>query len=187
MKVPLVVTVRGFEHSDALEAAIRDHAQKLEQFHSNVTSCRVTAEEISKHRHQGRQFTVRIDLRVPGKEILVTRDHHEDIFVALRDAFDSAKRQLEDEVREHRGDVKVHELPKHGRIVRLLLDEGYGFIKTDDDRELYFSRENVVHPLFEHLKIGTSVQFIEDVGAQGPQAKRVSVGRHDSSAERPLA
>jgi len=179
MKVPLVVTVRGFEHSDALEAAIREHAQKLEQFHSNVTSCRVTAEQISKHRQQGREFSVRIDLRVPGKEILVSRDHHEDIYVALRDAFDSAKRQLEDLVREHRGDVKLHELLKYGKIERLFFDEGYGFITTDDDRELYFSRENVVHPMFEHLKIGSSVQFIEDVGAEGPQAKRVSAGRHD--------
>jgi len=179
MKVPLTVTVRGFERSDALDAAVRDHAQKLEQFHSNVTSCRVTAEEISKHRHQGRQFTVRIDLRVPGREIVVTRDHHEDVFVALRDAFDSAKRQLEEVVREHRGDVKVHEIANHGKIERLFFDEGYGFIKTDDDRELYFSRENVVHPLFEHLKIGTVVQFIEELGAEGPQAKRLSVGKHD--------
>jgi len=180
MKVPLAVTVRGFEHSDALEAAIREHAQKLELFHTNVTSCRVSVEEISKHQHQGRQYRVRIDLRVPGKEIVVTRDHHEDVYVAVRDAFDSAKRQLEEEVREHRGDVKVHESTQQGTIARLLLDEGYGFIRTEDDRELYFSRENVVHPLFEHLQIGASVRFIEDAGAEGPQARRVSAGKLES-------
>lgn len=179
MKVPLVVTIHGFEHSDALDAAIREHAGKLELFHSNITSCRVTAEEISKHRHQGRQFTVRIDLRVPGKEILVTRDHHEDVFVALRDAFDSAKRQLEELVRQHRGNVKVHELVQYGKIARLLYDQGYGFIKTDDDRELYFSRENVVHPLFDHLQVGASVQFIEEIAGEGLQAKRVSIGKHE--------
>jgi len=181
MKVPLVVTIHGFERSDALDAAIREHASKLELFHSNITSCRITAEEISKHRHQGRQFTVRIDLRVPGKEILVTRDHHEDVFVALRDAFDSAKRQLEELVREHRGDVKVHEPLQHGKIARLLVDQGYGFIRTDDDRELYFSRENVVHPVFDHLEVGAAVQFIEDVSGESPQAKRVTVGKHEGS------
>jgi len=179
MKIPLVITVHGFEHSEALETAIREHARKLELFHSNITSCRVGVEEIGKHHHQGRQFRVRIDLRVPGKEILATRDHHEDVFVALRDAFDSAKRQLEDVVREHRGDVKVHEKAQYGKVARLLLDEGYGFITTPDDRELYFSRENVVHPLFEHLEIGASVRFIEEAGADGPQAKRVSTGKHE--------
>ncbi|HYA66086.1 MAG TPA: HPF/RaiA family ribosome-associated protein [Burkholderiaceae bacterium] len=111
MKIPLTITVRGLEHSDALEAAIREHAQKLEQFHSNVTSCRVGVEELGKHRHQGRQFRVRLDLRVPGKEIVVSHDHDEDVYVALRDAFDAAKRQLEDAVREHRGDVKTHQTP----------------------------------------------------------------------------
>ncbi|HYB50073.1 MAG TPA: HPF/RaiA family ribosome-associated protein [Burkholderiaceae bacterium] len=179
MKIPLVVAVRGFEHSEALEAAVREHARKLELFHSNVTSCRVHVEQFGKHHHQGRQFTVRIDVRVPGKEIVVSRDHHEDVYVALRDAFDSARRQIEDTVREHRGQVKVHEDVHEGKIARLLPDEGYGFISTEDDRELYFSRENVVHPLFEHLEVGMSVRFIEDVGAEGPQAKRVSAGGHE--------
>jgi len=60
------------------------------------------------------------------------------------------------------------------------LDEGYGFIETSDGRELYFSRDNVVHPLFEHLEPGTVVQFIEEMAAEGPQAKRVSAGKHQA-------
>jgi ribosomal subunit interface protein len=185
MKVPLNITVRGFERTDALEAAIRDHAAKLEQFHSNITSCRVTAEQISRHRHQGRQFTVRVDVRVPGREIVVSRDHDEDVYVALRDGFDSAKRQIEEVVRERRGDVKEHEVPQHGKVVRMLMDEGFGFIETEDGRELYFSRENVVHPLFQHLQIGADVEFIEELAAQGPQAKRVSVGKHGGTPQGP--
>ena len=62
-----------------------------------------------KHHHQGQQFNVRIDIGVPGSEIVVNRDHAEDIYVALRDAFDAAKRQLEDYARKIRGDVKTHE------------------------------------------------------------------------------
>jgi cold shock CspA family protein len=97
---------------------------------------------------------------------------------AVRDAFDSAKRQLEETARELRGDVKTHAPELRGKVARLRLDEGYGFIETGDGRELYFSRDNVVHPSFEQLEPGTVVQFIEELAAEGPQAKRVSAGRH---------
>jgi cold shock CspA family protein/ribosome-associated translation inhibitor RaiA len=172
--------MQGFERSEAVEAAIREHAAKLELFHAGIISCRVAVEETRKHHHQGREFTVRVDVRVPGREIAVTRDHHEDVYVALRDGFDLAKRRLEEVVREKRGDVKAHEATQRGRIARLFTD-GYGFIETADDRELYFSRENVAHPLFEHLAEGDTVEFIEHTAAEGPQAQRVSVVRRGSA------
>jgi len=180
MQIPLQITMREMDRSDALDTAIHEHAAKLEQFHSRITRCRVTVEQMRKHHQQGRHFAVKVDLRVPGREIVATRDHDEDVYVALRDAFDSAKRQLEETVRELRGDVKVHAPALHGTIARLLPDEGYGFIETSDGRELYFSRENVVHPPFERLEPGAAVQFIEEMAAEGPQAKRVSVGKHQS-------
>jgi cold shock CspA family protein len=74
--------------------------------------------------------------------------------------------------------VKAHELSRHGKVTRLFVDEGYGFIEMPDGRELYFSRDNVVHPAFDELRPGTEVQFIEELAAEGPQAKRVSVGKH---------
>lgn len=178
MEVPLQITIRDVPHSEALEAHIRDKAAKLEEFHPHITSCRVTVEELAMHHRQGRQFRVRIDVRVPGREIVANRDHDEDVYVALRDAFDSLKRQLEEAVRLRRGDVKVHETPQHGQIARLFPEQGYGFITTGDGRELYFSRENVVHPTFDQLSPGTEVQFIEEMAAEGPQAKRISVGKH---------
>ena len=178
MQMPLEITVRDMPHSPALEASIREKAARLEEFHPRIIRCHVTVEESGKHQHQGHRFAVHIDVRVPGREIAVTHEHHEDVFVALRDAFDAAKRQLEDVVREKRGDVKVHAVPQHGQIVRLSFDEGFGFIETGDGREFYFSRENVVHPAFEHLEPGMQVQFIEEPTDGGPQAKRVSVGKH---------
>ncbi len=178
MQVPLQITVRHMPASDALEARIRDQAAKLEEFHPQLISCRVTVEEKDKHQHQGRQFQVRIDAHVPGREIVANRDHHEDVYVALRDAFAAVTRQLEEDVRVRRGDVKLHDVPQHGRVARLVADEGYGFIATPDGRELYFSRANVVHPDFKGLAVGTEVQFIEEAAAEGPQAKRVSVGKH---------
>lgn len=181
MQVPLQITMHSVAHSEALEAEIRERVAKLEQFYPRMISCRVTVEESSRHHRQGRQFTLRLDVRVPGREIVVTRDHHEDVYVALRDAFDAARRQLEDVLREQRGDVKVHAQPQHGRVARILADEGYGFIETADGRELYFSRVNVVHPDFDRLEPGTPVQFIEEMADEGPQAKRVSAGKHGAA------
>ena len=108
MQVPLQITVRNMQQSDALEAHIRDKVAKLAEFHPRITSCRVTVEESAKHHHKGRLFQVRVDVRVPQHEIVATRDQHEDVYVALRDAFDATKRQLEDVAREQRGDVKAH-------------------------------------------------------------------------------
>jgi ribosomal subunit interface protein len=108
MQTPLQITIRDMEHSDALETHIRDKVGKLEEFSSHITSCRVVVEIPHKHQHQGKQFNVRIDIGVPGSEIVVNRDHAEDAYVALRDAFDAAKRQLEDYARKIRGDVKTH-------------------------------------------------------------------------------
>lgn len=113
MQIPLQITIRGIEHSDALETHIRSKADKLDEFFDRIMSCRVVVEVPHKHHHQGKQFTVRIDIGVPGSEIVVNRDHAEDVYVALRDAFDAAKRQLEDYARKIRGDVKTHQPKSH--------------------------------------------------------------------------
>jgi ribosomal subunit interface protein len=174
MQLPVQITYRGMPSSAAIEDAVRDRVAKLEQFHSRIMSCRVVIEQPGKHKRQGKEFVVHVDLKVPGGEIAVNRDHHEDVYVALRDAFDAARRKLEDYAREKRGDVKHHELTQSGKVVRLVAGEGYGFIATADGRELYFSSENVVTPSFDRLAPGTEVHFIEEMAAEGPQAKRVS-------------
>lgn len=109
MQTPMQITIRDVDHSEALEARIRAKVEKLEEFFKHITSCRVVVEVPHKHHHQGKQFNVRIDIGVPGGEIVVNRDHAEDVYVALRDAFEATKRQLEDYARKIRGDVKTHE------------------------------------------------------------------------------
>ncbi|HMC13543.1 MAG TPA: ribosome-associated translation inhibitor RaiA [Gallionellaceae bacterium] len=109
MQMPLQITIRDVDHSEALETHIRDKAKKLDEFFDHIMSCRVVVEVPHKHHHQGKQFKVRIDISVPGSEIVVNRDHDEDVYVALRDAFDAAKRQLEDYARKLRGGIKTHE------------------------------------------------------------------------------
>lgn len=112
MQIPLQITIRDVEHSGALETHIRGKVEKLEEFFKHITSCRVVVEVPHKHHHQGKQFNVRIDIGVPGSEIVVNHDHDEDIYVALRDAFDAAKRRLEDYACKIRGEIKAHE-PRH--------------------------------------------------------------------------
>jgi ribosomal subunit interface protein len=122
MQIPLQITVRGIEHSEALETHIRDKVNKLEEFFDHITSCRVVVELPHKHHQQGKQFNVRIDIGVPGSEIVVNRDHAEDVYVALRDAFDAAKRKIEDYARKMRGDIKIHQ-PKQRPAESVDVDE----------------------------------------------------------------
>jgi len=124
MQIPLQITFRGLPPSDAFEARIRERARKLERFHGRITRCHVVVEAAHRHRHNGNLYNVRIDLTVPGGELVVSReapecDSHQDPYVALRDAFDAAARKLEDHLRRQRGKVKSHETPPHGRVLRV--------------------------------------------------------------------
>jgi ribosomal subunit interface protein len=178
MKQPLEITFHGMDRSDALEDAVRKKVAHLERFADDIMACRVVVDLLQKHQQQGRPFGVRIDLTVPGRELVVNRVAKEDVYVALRDAFDDMKRQLEDAVRQRRGDQKKHPRELHGEVVRMNADEGFGFIRTPDGEEYYFGRDNVAGGRFEQLQVGTAVQFIAQVAAEGRQAKRVSLGKH---------
>lgn len=184
MQLPLQISFRHMEHSDALESIVREKAARLDTFADHIMSCRVVLEPAAKHHLHGNLYAVRIDLTVPGEEIAVTREPSEhtayrDIQVALRDAFDSACRKLEDYVRRRRGVVKAHEPSAHARVSKLVPDQGYGFLQTLDGREIYFHRNSVLHEGFDRLEIGTEVTFAEEAGKKGPQASTVKVvGRH---------
>jgi cold shock CspA family protein len=184
MQLPLQISFRHMEHSDAIEAVVREKAAALDTFAEHIMSCRVVVELAGKHHLHGNLYEVRIDLTLPGGEITVTREPsqhtaYRDIQVALRDAFDSARRQLEDYVRRQRGDVKAHELAPHARVSQLFPKEGYGFLATPDGREIYFHRHSVLHDGFDRLEVGTEVAFVEEEGKKGPQASTVRpVGRH---------
>jgi ribosomal subunit interface protein len=173
MEKPLRITFLDVPPSPALEAHIRSKAEKLEQFHPHLVGCQVYVELDAKHRHQGRLFSVRLELKVPGDLLVVTRHAAEDVYVALRDAFDAARRQLESHARRLRGEVKTHEPEGSGHVARLFPD-GYGFIEADDGRELYFHRENVVNTDFDRLEVGAPVRFLAEPAKEGWQAKRVS-------------
>ena len=184
MKLTPEITFRGFPRSEALEADVRQKLGKLDRFFEHIMSCRVILEAGHKHHHKGNLYHVRVVLTVPGQELVVSRDPkqhqaHEDPYVAVRDAFDAAKRQLEDYARSLRGDVKIHEAPSHGQIVELVPSLDCGRIETMDGRSIYFHRNSLVNGDFDSLKSGDEVRFTEVEGEEGPQASTVHlVGKH---------
>lgn len=184
MQLPLQITFRNMDASDALDANIRAKAAKLDEYFDNVMSCRVVVEAQHRHHHKGNLYNARIDITLPGHEIVVSRtpqaDHaHEDVYVAVRDSFDAAYRRLEDFARKLRGKIKAHETPPHGTVTELHTDEGYGRITTPDGRAVYFHRNSVLNAGFDSLSEGDEVRFDEETGDLGPQASTVRiVGKH---------
>ena len=161
MQIPLEITAHHFSLNDALEAMIRERAEGLEKFYPRLIRCHVTIEGPGNHHRTGGPYDVKVDLSVPGKELVVTRQTGEDVNVVLRDAFDAARRQLQDFARKQRGDTKAHEGPPEGTVSKLFPERGYGFIATGDDREVYFHRNSVLGPGFDDLKLGARVRFAE--------------------------
>lgn len=188
MQIPLKIAFEGgLTSSEALIERIEREAKRLEHFSPRITGCRVVVIGRSGRHHQGDLYGVRIHLVLPGKgEVVVSRnpsaDHaHEDPYVAIRDAFGAARRRLQDHQRRAAGQVKGHVAPPHGRVSRILPDDGYGFIETPDGREVYFHRNAVLNDAFERLEVGAEVWFAEEDGEKGPQASTVRLvgsGRH---------
>jgi len=113
MQIPLEVTFRDMDRSDAVEAAAREKAGRLERYFDRIIGCRVAIEAPHRHQQKGKLYAVRIEISVPGNVIVVSHagprnPAHEDVYVALRDAFAAAARRLEDHARKVRGDVKSH-------------------------------------------------------------------------------
>lgn len=184
MQIPLQITFQNMQPSPAVEAKIREKAQKLDRFHEHIMSCRVVVELTGGHHHKGRLYQVRIDITVPGTEIAVSRENpgnhaHEDVYVAMRDAFNAARRQLEERLRKTQRKVKSHDTPPHGRVSEVHPESSYGKIETLDGREVYFHQNSVLNGAFDQLDVGTEVRFVEASGDLGPQASTVRpVGKH---------
>lgn len=202
MILPVQVSFRNLPHSDTIEAMVREEAAQLDTYYNHIMGCRVMIELPHRHRKEGEHHHVRIYLTVPGGEIVVKREPslhsrqqdvqeeevtkdreierpHKHLQVAIREAFDTTRRKLQDYARRQRLDVKRHEGHPYSRVSRLYPEEGYGFIETLDGREVYFHKNSVLGDDFKHIRIGTEVTFAEEPGERGPQASSVKlVGSH---------
>jgi cold shock CspA family protein len=198
MQSPLQITFRNMTSSRTIEEWVRTEADKLNGFYSRVMGCRVAIEMPHRHHRKGSPYHIRIDLTVPGEEIVVKREPslshrarqlgattikkhlevktpHKNLRLAINDAFRAAGRRLQDYVRRQRGDVKSHPPLQVARVGKILRDEGYGFLTSDDGRGIYFHKNSVLKRAFSQLKVGTTVSFVEEVGEKGPQASTVRI------------
>ena len=170
MILPLQITARNIELTEAIRTNIEEKVEKLDEFYKRIMSCRVVVEAIPKRS----LYNVNVDISVPGKELVIKREPNRDLYVAIRDAFEAAYRKLEDFARVQRGDKKHHEETPHARVSTLFLDDGYGFLTTPEGREIYFHENSVLGRGFKRLKVGTEVRFVESEGEKGPQASTVT-------------
>ncbi len=180
MQIPLQITFRGIPHSDSLDAHVRRRSEKLDRLYPRITSCRVVVEASHRHHRQGKRYRVSIDITVPRAELAVSHapaDERstEDAHATVDQAFDEAERQLEEWARKLRGDIKSRNIPPVGHVRKLFGDRGFGFLETEDGREIYFHRNSVVNGTFDRLEPGMAVRYAEELGDDGPQASTVEV------------
>ena len=198
MKSELQVTFRNIEPSPEIEEWIRAEVAKLDTLYTQLMGCRVMIELPHRHHKKGLPFHIRIDLTVPQGEIVVKHEPslssrarqlreneirkqgevdipHKDLQQAITEAFKAAGRRLQDYARRQRGDIKSHVSLPEARVSKILPGAGYGFLTSDDGREIYFHKNSVLGRAFLRLQVGTTVRFAEEQGEKGPQASTVHV------------
>ena len=180
MSTRIQVVFRNMDRSAEVEQLINEKAKKLERVFDRITKVRVTVEMPHKQHKQGNNYQVSVDLSVPEKEIVVTRDTNgnsstpESIFKAVKEAFEATRRQLEDYARKRRGEIKTPAGAMPSAKISQIFED-YGFLETLDGREIYFHSNSVVNDKFDKLAIGTEVSFVERQGDEGPQASTVKI------------
>jgi cold shock CspA family protein len=180
LQVPVQVVLKNVPRPAAVRAEVLKAAEVLERFHPRITSCRVAVTNPDSRHASGGLFDGHIVLQMPGRPDVVVsrragdRPEREHLGVALRKAFATVRRQLQDSVRRLRGDVKLHAAADMAKVAKLFARDGYGFLETAEGREIYFHRNSVTGDAFGDLKIGMHVRFVESVGENGAQASTVT-------------
>lgn len=178
MQIEPQVSYRNVEKTGVLEEKILEGIDKLEKVHHRITSVRIAVEDQSGGEETpDRLFRVRINVTIPGGDIVVERkprgEPHPPLERVLLDAFEAARRQLRKRLEQQRGNVKIHTPKPEGRVARVFPEEGYGFIEDVEGREVYFHENSIMDGKLDDLSEGAQVQFLEEQGDKGPQAVAV--------------
>lgn len=112
MTTPIEVHFHGLDRSETVEERVREKVARLEKHFSRLSYCRVAIDAPHRHAHKKRAYLVKLELGIPSSEPLVVASEdtynpeHEDVFAALRDAFDIARRRLDNVVDKRRAPAK---------------------------------------------------------------------------------
>jgi cold shock CspA family protein/ribosome-associated translation inhibitor RaiA len=182
MQVEPEITIRRVPDRDHVLAEVERQIARLERVHPRITSCRVIVEAPHTRHRTGNLYHARVWVTVPGHDVVVKRDpaahsNHDDVGLAVRDAFRAARRRLTKHVREVRGGQQAHEPQPLGRVTRVFPAHDHAFLETADGQELYFHRNALLEGAFDALEPGTEVRFVAAQGERGPQASTVHLVR----------
>lgn len=184
MQTPVQIDSQGLELGHNAREAIEQHLAKFEQRYGRITACRMVIKGPGGH-HRTPLYDVNIQMALPdGREVNVGRtpdadERYSDLNFAINDAFKRARRQLQDQVRRMRGQVKQHEAEPTGTVKHLDPSNDFGFIEAADGHDVYFHRNSVLDRAFDRLSIGSRVTYFEEAGDKGPQASSVKLlGKH---------
>lgn len=178
MQAGVEIAYHGMQPAAHVEARVHRRVERLEKVFGRIIGCRVIVDAPHHHHRQGNAYAVRLEVSVPGGTVSVDRDPgdrnaHFDVLVAIRDAFDSAERQLRRWKEKHSGRPETHAEPPRGRIQEIEADHGQ--IALSDGRLIYFHRNAVIGGDFDALSVGDPVILAVDqgVGEGGPHASTV--------------
>jgi ribosome-associated translation inhibitor RaiA/cold shock CspA family protein len=181
MQSPPTVTFRGVDPSPAIEDLIGERTARLEKFHAGIIACDVVVEAAQKRKTHGRLFSVRVRLGLPGPDISVSRDvaqgdAQEDVRLAVNRAFSAVETKLKEQKRTMGAvEVKHHPPVLHGEVSELEPELGWGMIRADDGRSVYFQKDSLETGTWEAVAVGRRLRFREVEGEKGPYAIHVAV------------
>lgn len=176
MQVPLELALRDVTVPPDLEGEVHRHVSKLERIYPRLSSCRVAIDRPHNRHRTGDAYRVRIDLRIPGRELTVTRRTGATPLSAVQSAFNAAIRRLDGGAEKKRiVPRQPRARPARGRVTKIEPLGGYGFLESRDGRQIYFDARAVLNDAFQRLTPGTVVKYTEEPGNEGPQASTVSV------------
>ena len=179
MQTPVEIDFQGMDPRPEIRAAIDRHVEQLEERFGRITAGRIVLKAPSGRHRSGGLYEITVRLSLPeGREVNIGRvrqndERFADLNYALNDTFKRARRQLQDKVRELQGKVKQTDGPPVGTVMELDPLGEFGFIRTGDDREIYFHRNSVLGNGFAQLTVGSRVSYAEEMGDKGPQASTV--------------
>lgn len=180
MNFPVTISFHNMapNPSETIRENVYHHAEKLQQYYAHIIACRVVIEDPHRHHYKGNLFKVNIELTFPNATLIANRasveNHaHEDVYVAIRDAFDAITGQLKTYRSKQRGKIKHHHAALHGHVDEIAPLADYGYIKTPDGRHIRFNSNSVIGYDFSKLNIGDRVRFVELESDQGLVATTV--------------
>ena len=180
MQQPVEISYRGVEKLDYIDNYIMRRVARLDKLCDYLIHAHIAVEKYQEGQVTGNPYRVRVYLTLPRNGQVVVdrlsamRPRQEPLITTIRKAFEATERQLKAFMERQRGEVKKHPSGEVTAVVnKLFPEEGYGFLRTSDGRDIYFHKNAVPHDHFDRLRIGSGVRYVESMGEKGPQASTV--------------